>query len=161
MFGTPYLTLLFHRPLLPASNWSNFLLDWCSHCNSVVQSGGHLSEQVPALMSRSTHFVILCFHTYCWLFFIFICLFILLLFLLSNIFDLIDLNYNPMIILLLNYNHWFNVPWVQQPYHGLWSPASSLCPLEWKKIYSWCMLFLEMMCAGPVGSIWESEWCWM
>jgi len=40
----------------------NFLLNWCSHCNSVVQSvgGGIYQSRCPALVSRSTHFSSYC-----------------------------------------------------------------------------------------------------
>ena len=89
MFGTPYPTLLFHRPLLPASNW-NFLLDWCSHCKSVVQSGGgHLSEHVPCLDAPINTFFVICVFIHCWLFFICRLFVYFALLVLSTIFDLI------------------------------------------------------------------------
>ena len=67
---------------------SNFtLFDFIIGC--AIWGGGHLSEQVSCLgVPVNTFFVILYLHTYCWLFFIYR-LFILLLFVLSNKFDLI------------------------------------------------------------------------
>jgi len=67
------------------------LLDWCSHCNSLVQSGGGIYQsRSPALVSRSTHF-----SSYCVCIHIAGCiyrLFMFALFVLSNKFDLIWLS---------------------------------------------------------------------
>ena len=92
MFGTHYLTLLFHRPLLPAANWSWSLptFYWIEFdvltvsrlCNlgACVRAGPWCPDQHVVLLFFCIHFVVI-------FSFSSVCLFCF--FVLSNKFDLI------------------------------------------------------------------------